>query len=187
MNPPTRGYNHRGFTLVELLVVISIIGSLSSIALTSFTSVRGKARDAIRLQYIRQINEAITQYTWDNAGRYPPQDDPGNGGGGTLPWGYNYSYDPGFISALVTKKYISQTPRDPVNSPSDGLFFWYLNNSGNVGGVPMDPVKQANFMALDCANPLTVKAVLMFSFEGGPNSQYTTAPSLPTVNTICYK
>ncbi len=61
------------FTLVELLVVISIIGLLSTIAIVSLTSARMKARDTKRIADIRQISLAMQMYRQDN-GNYP---DPG--------------------------------------------------------------------------------------------------------------
>ena len=54
--------NQSGFTLMEVLVVIAIIGTLASVVLTTFTTVRKKARDARRIADIRQINSAIQIY-----------------------------------------------------------------------------------------------------------------------------
>ena len=54
--------NRSGFTLVELLVVISIIGMLSSLAVVSLNSARIKARDAKRLADVRQIQTALELY-----------------------------------------------------------------------------------------------------------------------------
>lgn len=61
---------YRGFTLVELLVVISIISLLSSIVLTSVNNARAKARDARRLTDVKQIQTALELY-YDTNGRYP--------------------------------------------------------------------------------------------------------------------
>lgn len=60
----------RGFTLVELLVVISIISLLASIVLTTVNSARAKARDARRLAEVRQIRLALDFYL-DNNNTYP--------------------------------------------------------------------------------------------------------------------
>ncbi len=60
----------RGFTLIELLVVIAIIGLLSSVVLASLNRARSKARDARRIQDIKQLMTALELY-YDTNGRYP--------------------------------------------------------------------------------------------------------------------
>ncbi|KKQ58329.1 MAG: fimbrial protein pilin [Parcubacteria group bacterium GW2011_GWC1_38_17] len=52
----------RGFTLLELLVVISIIGLLASIALVSLDSARKKTRDTQRLSDMAGIQKALRLY-----------------------------------------------------------------------------------------------------------------------------
>lgn len=60
-----------GFTLVELLVVISIISLLASTVFASLNSARAKARDAQRVQALNEMRKAIELY-FDNNGNYPP-------------------------------------------------------------------------------------------------------------------
>jgi prepilin-type N-terminal cleavage/methylation domain-containing protein len=62
--------SQKGFTLVELLVVISIIGLLSTLAVVSLGSARSRARDARRISDIRQIQTALELYFADQ-GIYP--------------------------------------------------------------------------------------------------------------------
>ncbi len=51
-----------GFTLIEILVVISIIGVLSSVVLASLNTSRARARDSIRIQSLKQIQLAMELY-----------------------------------------------------------------------------------------------------------------------------
>src|SRR5690349_13697650 len=59
-----------GFTLVELLVVMLILGILAAIAVPAFFSQRDKARDADAKSAARTAETAIESYATDNGGEY---------------------------------------------------------------------------------------------------------------------
>jgi prepilin-type N-terminal cleavage/methylation domain-containing protein len=61
----------RGFTLIEVMVVITIIGLLASIVLAAMTDARAKARDAQRVQMVKELQKALELYRNQNSGNYP--------------------------------------------------------------------------------------------------------------------
>ena len=63
--------NIHGFTLVELLVVMSIIGVLAAMGVTSFMTAQMRGRDAERKSDLKQISHALELYFSDH-GVYPP-------------------------------------------------------------------------------------------------------------------
>ena len=67
-----------GFTIIELLVVVSIISLLSSIVFASVNSARAKGRDAKRLADIKTIETALQLY-YDDRGDYPAVAESGDG------------------------------------------------------------------------------------------------------------
>ncbi len=60
----------KGFTLIEVLVVIAIIGILASIIIVSTNGVRSKARDSKRVFDTQQITTALEAY-YDKNKAYP--------------------------------------------------------------------------------------------------------------------
>src|SRR5215212_11708061 len=59
-----------GFTLVELLVVMLILGILAAIAIPAFFNQRNKATDSQAKTYARTAQTAIESYATDNQGSY---------------------------------------------------------------------------------------------------------------------
>ena len=61
-----RGADEDGFTLVELLVVVLIIGLLATLGISSFLSQRSKAQDAEAKQVMRTASHALLVYHMDH-------------------------------------------------------------------------------------------------------------------------
>jgi general secretion pathway protein G len=97
--------NRKGFTLVELLVVISIIGILSAIAIPKFTDATKTARGAKIQADLRTMESAIAIY-YASAGEYPA--------------------DP---AALVTAKLLAAEPAGPASGVE-----WATKNKSGTGG-----------------------------------------------------
>lgn len=64
-------YKERGFTLVELLVTMTIMAVLISLALVSYQGARRSARDGKRKAELEEIRSALEMYRADE-GIYPP-------------------------------------------------------------------------------------------------------------------
>jgi prepilin-type N-terminal cleavage/methylation domain-containing protein len=90
--------NTRGFTIIELMVVLSIIAILSSIILTSLQRSQEKSRDARRVSDIKEIQLALSLYYNDNS-CYPPNI-------------YNNSTC-GTATSGLSPNYMSVVPKDP--------------------------------------------------------------------------
>ena len=102
----------QGFTLVELLVVIVIIGILATGAISMFTGAQQKARDAVRITDVSAIKLAVEQFYGD-AAEYP---DAGVG--------------PGALDGLKTNNYIDKLPKDPkTGQASAATMLYYVYGS----------------------------------------------------------
>jgi prepilin-type N-terminal cleavage/methylation domain-containing protein len=62
---------NKGFTLLELLVVIGIIGVLVALATVAYSSAQVGGRNARRKQDLVAIQSALEQYYSENSFKYP--------------------------------------------------------------------------------------------------------------------
>lgn len=62
--------NNKGFTLIEILIVVAIIGILASIVLVNVRGFRAKGQDARRIADIRTIQNGLELY-YSSEGKYP--------------------------------------------------------------------------------------------------------------------
>jgi prepilin-type N-terminal cleavage/methylation domain-containing protein len=135
--------NINGFTLVELLVVISIIGILSTFAMVSLNTARIKARDALRKGDMTQIRTALNLY-YDDNDQYPSCTDnswddadlvffganaDSGAKGATCYFGELKTALSSGSKPLVDK--IPLDPRNPGNNPTVNppFFYRYMNNT----------------------------------------------------------
>ena len=124
----------KGFTLLELLVVITIIGILATVLMASFATARENARDEVRKNDLKALQLAIELYKSQN-GTYPARGC-GATSGWTGPGSHSASWGTEcdeYIDGLVPD-YIAELPTDPNQEDVDnwGYIYWTDGNSYKV-------------------------------------------------------
>ena len=84
-----KGRGARGFTLVEMLIVVAIVGILAGMAIPSYRHAVTKAKEAVLAEDLWILRDLINQFYVDK-GRYPTG-----------------------LDELVTEKYLKAAPVDP--------------------------------------------------------------------------
>lgn len=129
---------NKGFTLVELLVAITIVAILSMIALTLYSSSQKSARDAKRKEDINAISKALEQYKTAK-GSYPT--------GCADAWSGDTHTEWNLTTCGLTG-YMKELPKDPINydngdcDTKDGCHLYRLcvssDGSSYVVGVNLE-------------------------------------------------
>lgn len=102
--------NKQGFSLIELLVVISIIGVLSGMAVFNFQQARERARDVQRKNDMKQLQNALESYKNDQlAVAYPEE-----------------------LSGSLDPEYIRKIPVDPKEQKLAGSWVEYMYTRTSV-------------------------------------------------------
>jgi general secretion pathway protein G len=91
---PSTRTGESGFTLIELIIVLSIIGLLVGLGLPQYKSATVKAREAVLKENLFILRRLIDQYAQDK-GKYPAS-----------------------LQALVQDSYLRTIPVDPVTRQS---------------------------------------------------------------------
>lgn len=126
----------KGFTLVELLIVVSIIGILTSFLMVNFIGAKSRARDAQRKSDMRQMQAAFELFRAD-VGNYPTNAQVACGSsltnGGTT--------------------YMQKIPCDPLNTGQ--YIYTYTQTGGGTGYSLFACLENVNDSQKDAANNTT--------------------------------
>jgi general secretion pathway protein G len=114
----------RGFTLIELIVVMTIVALLASIAAPRYFDSVDRARERVLKQNLNVLRDAIDKYYADT-GSYP-----------------------GSLSELATRRYVRKVPEDPVTGSESTWVVLAPPAASGLAGV-YDVRSGANGNAMD--------------------------------------
>jgi general secretion pathway protein G len=107
----------RGFTLLELVMVMTIIVILAAVSVTSYQQIQLKAKETILREDIRTLNRLIDQYCADKEGLPQSLDD------------------------LVSAHYMHEIPIDPITGQADWVVEMAEDPCSRDGGQGIDKVR----------------------------------------------
>ncbi len=101
-----------GFTLIELMIVVTIIGILATISQPMFRNAMAQAREAALRENLYVMRDSIDKFYADND-KYPEG-----------------------LTDLVEKRYLRRIPKDPITGSAET---WqvvnYVDDKGQQGGI----------------------------------------------------
>jgi general secretion pathway protein G len=108
-----------GFTLLELVMVMTIIVILAAVAVTSYQQIQRKAKETILKQDLQILRKSIDQYAADK------------------------EHLPGSLDDLVVEQYIREVPVDPITGEKDWVAEMGEDTVSRDGGQGMIDVRSS--------------------------------------------
>ena len=160
------GLARSGFTLVELLVVITIIGLLAGLSLGALARVRASADQGACVGHLQQIGAASFSCAADNDGEFPQND---------ANWGTSYvmSIIP-YLGGTNKSTKILVCPADKYGTVSNGVYAPYMGVSygqnGYMSGVKLarNSYPSATALTMDFEEHWTVVESTATGSKGAP-------------------
>jgi len=118
------GWGSKGFTLIEMLIVIAVIAILAGIVLTGVSGFQASARDTRRVGDLRNAQNFLELY-FNRCGYYP----------GTITGGSCNQSSPDFAgleAMMEAENFTSNFPNDPVASKT---YYYGVTGPDNLGYV----------------------------------------------------
>jgi prepilin-type processing-associated H-X9-DG protein len=168
-----RNARSRGFTLVEILVVVGIVMVLVGLVLPVIVYARGSARRTQCLSNLRQMAVAVEVYCTSSMGSYPPAYTRGtvNGQPAYMEWDYTQvggKIIPGIVFEGKEVGKILQCPEYRKTTPATHLFTGYNYNTSYIGHGERESIPFPA-MTFDVKNPSGTALFGEGQYEGGAN------------------
>lgn len=112
--------NSKGFTFIEIILVVTIIGLMGAVFITITSSAPKKARDTRRQSDIKQYQNALEVYASRNNGLYPSE---------PVAAGVQNS------TTLCADLGITGCPEDPLNGSTPSRFYKYQSDGAGGGAA----------------------------------------------------
>jgi len=109
-----------GFTLIELIVVVTIIGILAAVAVSNVRWAQTKARESALRHDLFEMRKAIDDYYADKQ-KYPES-----------------------LQALQQQHYLRNVPKDPMTGKADWEEVQNTPDPSDPNAVPTDPSAQTD-------------------------------------------
>jgi general secretion pathway protein G len=119
----------RGFTLLELLVVMTIVGILAAVAVPALRDSPQRAREAALREDLYAFRSVIDQYHGDK-GNYPAD-----------------------LQTLVTDGYLRKIPLDPMTKSAESWVLTYEEIPQDQPSAPADPAQQPGIIDVHSGSP----------------------------------
>lgn len=125
----------KGFTIVELLIVIVVIAILAAISIVAFTGIQQRARDSERASDVSNIVKALTAYTTDESNTWPEN--------GAEVKSVLTGYATANLSSDVINKIANNDTNPPTSSGGSTTYVYSTcPDSGTVTGAKVSYLKE---------------------------------------------